>query len=539
MNRLGTKLGAVFLAAGWVACVPAGGGQYSNELATEEAEVVESSALSLTFAEAAETWEVPVDVLKAVAYLETNLEPAFGETEFDNQPEPWGLFALRGEELTLAAELSGYDVEAVKMETEANVQAAAALLSHYADQAEIDIALRPEPTQWGPAIELMGEIDMDLRPVHSESVLDHIRKGLAVPMADGTTMLIGRHAPEAVEGEIASSVNDLRDGTAVWRPSPNNSSRSGARPQFIVIHTCEGAYSGCVSWLRQTRSGVSAHYVVNEAGSEISQLVDENRKAWHIGARYRSSLNSGRLSHLNNRASNTYSIGIEHGGRSSQRTWSSGLITSSVNLVRRIANRHNIPKDRYHIVAHGRLQPESRTDPGPNWPWSSYLSRIAQGSTPPPPPPPTTPPPTTPPPTTPPPSATVITIDNTTSGRFRASNNWDASSWASGKVGSNYRFRSPGFTSDTAEWRIPVGTAGRYEVFARVPGNGYNTKAPYIIHHQGGRTVVNKNISREGGKWMSLGTYSFAAKDDWVVQLSRWTNGNGYLIADAIRFERR
>ncbi|MCK6546683.1 amidase, partial [Myxococcota bacterium] len=136
-------------------------------------------------------------------------------------------------------------------------------------------------------------------------------------------------------------------------------------------------------------------------------------------------------------------------------------------------------------------------------------------------------------------SGTVITVDNTTGGRFRASSNWEVSSWASGRVGANYRFRRPAERSDLAEYKINIPTAGRYEVFARVPGNGYNTNQPYFIHHRGGRTNVHRNISGRGASWVSLGTYTFDARDDWIVQLSCWTNGDGYVIADAIRFERR
>ena len=39
---------------------------------------------------------------------------------------------------------------------------------------------------------------------------------------------------------------------AVWRNSPNHSSRpSGAKGDetMVIIHTCEGSYSGCWSWL--------------------------------------------------------------------------------------------------------------------------------------------------------------------------------------------------------------------------------------------------------------------------------------------------
>lgn len=535
--------GAAFALA---ACVPSADGEYTGKLASEGAEIAESSPLAIIFDDAAEAWGVPADVLKSVAYLETKMVPALGEVEFDEQPKPYGLFAIRGEELILAAQISGFTDEQIKNDDLANVHAGAALLAHYADEAGIDPALRPEPMVWGPAIGMYGQLDAEFQTVYAQDVLRHVRNGVAVPTPDGQTLLIGRHAPDTEAEGINSEGQSIRAPGTVWKPSPNNNSRGGRSPRFVVIHTCEGSYAGCVSWLRNTRSGVSAHYVVNDRGTEISQLVEEQRRAWHIGARYRSRLNSGRLSSLDGQSSNTYSVGIEHAGRSSQPRWDQGLIDASADLVRGIANRHNIPKDRYHIVAHGRLQPESRTDPGPNWPWTEYLSLINGGAVTPPPPPPSNPPPPPmnppPPPTNPPPPSnppTIVTVDNTTSGRFRASSRWDFSGWASGKVGRNYRFRRAAETSDLAEWRVPVPETGDYEIFARVPGNGYNTSAPYIIRHGGRTTVVKRNMRNHGGAWMSLGTFRLEQKDDWIVALSCWTGGSGYLVADAVRIERR
>ncbi len=522
------------------ACVPAGDGQFGGNLAVQGAEVQESAPIAVVFSEAAQAWSVPVDVLKSVAYVETQFVPAEGEIEFEGQPEPWGLFAIRGEELLLAVQLAGYSAEDIKSEYEANIQAGAALLSHYADEAGIDEALRPEPMIWGPAIGMYGQLDAEFQPVYAESVLRHIRTGLAVPTEDGYTLIIGRHGSD-VAG-IGTGSQAIRASGTVWKPSPNHNSRGGKSPRFVVIHTCEGSYSGCVSWLRNSRAGVSAHYVVNDDGSEIAQLVEEERRAWHIGARYRSRLNSGQMSSIDGQSSNTYAVGIEHAGRASQPRWNDGLIEASADLVRGIADRHNIPKDRYHIVGHGQLQPESRVDPGPNWPWTQYLSLVNGGAVTAPPPPPPTPPSAPPPTTNPPPTGgvpSIVTVDNRTSGRFRASRSWDVSSWSSGRVGRDYRFRRPRETSDKAEWRVPVPEDGRYEVFARIPGHGYNTNAPYLIRHRGGRTIVHRNMQYFGGDWMSLGTYEFEEKDDWIVALSCWTRGSGYLIADAVRIERR
>lgn len=64
-------------------------------------------------------------------------------------------------------------------------------------------------------------------------------------------------------------------------PSPNYSSRNGSRVRLIVLHDCEGDYSGAISWFAQGRSQVSAHGVVREDGGEVTQMVRVANKAWH------------------------------------------------------------------------------------------------------------------------------------------------------------------------------------------------------------------------------------------------------------------
>src|SRR4030095_14945405 len=74
---------------------------------------------------------------------------------------------------------------------------------------------------------------------------------------------------------------------SIWRPSPtHNARRAGTIGQVgrVIIHDCEGSYSSCWSWLTNSAAQASAHYVVNESGSEISQLVRESDRAWHIAA---------------------------------------------------------------------------------------------------------------------------------------------------------------------------------------------------------------------------------------------------------------
>ncbi len=64
-------------------------------------------------------------------------------------------------------------------------------------------------------------------------------------------------------------------------PSPNASSRNGAPIERVIAHDCEGSYAGAVSWFKEPRSQVSAHIVLNEDGTEATQCVPFELKAWH------------------------------------------------------------------------------------------------------------------------------------------------------------------------------------------------------------------------------------------------------------------
>jgi hypothetical protein len=529
---------------GSVACVPLADGP-AGPIGAEVPEVEATSPSDDLFEASAARWDVPADVLRSLAWAETRFVAARGEVEHDGRPAPWGIFALRGAILEAAAAQASLPVDVVKTSEAAQIEAAAARLAALAEQEGLPDGGRADPLAWTPVVARFSGIeDEEMAESFAADVERVLRTGLIIPLEDGTSLVIDRHdpgaasRPEDANVAVGTSGQGLRAPGAAWRPSPNHNSRRGRRPELVVIHTCEGSYAGCVSWLRQRRSRVSAHYVVKEDGREISQLVDENRRAWHVGASYRSRLNGGRLAHRDGVSVNSLSIGVEHGGFARTRRFDPDMIEASAQLVRGITERHGIPRDRYHIVAHGRLQPETRTDPGPNWPWATYIARIAAGSS----APPSNPPPSNPPPSSPPPSnpsaGRVVTVDNPDDG-FEASRSWAPSSWAAGKVGRDYRFRAPAFVSDPAKYRARLPRGGRYEVFARVPGHGYNTKVPYLVFHRGGRTIVERNQRAAGASWMSLGTYAFAAGDLERVWVSCWTNGRGWIVADAVRFVAR
>ena len=78
-------------------------------------------------------------------------------------------------------------------------------------------------------------------------------------------------APQAVTADYPAPEVMYAGGgdypDAIWRASPNYSARpsgTAGKVAMVIIHTCEGGYAGCWGWLRNSASGVSAHYVVSE-----------------------------------------------------------------------------------------------------------------------------------------------------------------------------------------------------------------------------------------------------------------------------------
>ncbi len=130
-------------------------------------------------------------------------------------------------------------------------------------------------------------------------------------------------------------------------------------------------------------------------------------------------------------------------------------------------------------------------------------------------------------------------VDNTTEGRFAASAAWGVSSYSTQRFGADYRYAEPVSASDAAWYRFAVPETGTYRVDAWWPAlPGYSTKAPYVIVTPSGNQTVHVDQRYNGGGWRTLGTFTLSAGDENKVGVSRWTNGTGLVIADAVRLTR-
>lgn len=179
-----------------------------------------------------------------------------------------------------------------------------------------------------------------------------------------------------------NSVQSADYAPALWNPaaSCNYSSRNNTAITAVTIHTVQGTYAGCISWFQNCSASVSAHYVVRSNDGQVTQMVLEANKAWHVGTE------------------NPYTVGIEHEGYVNNASWyTTAMYTSSAALTLDICqsnaidplrtgwwpwlpstyyNQSSIPGSCTKVKGHQHYPNQTHNDPGPNWNWNYYYQLI-------------------------------------------------------------------------------------------------------------------------------------------------------------------
>ena len=170
---------------------------------------------------------------------------------------------------------------------------------------------------------------------------------------------------------------------ALWTAanSSNWSSRNGTSISAVTIHTIQGSYAGAISWFQNSSANVSAHYVLRSVDGQVTQMVLESDKGWHVGSE------------------NPYTIGLEHEGFVNDSSWyTAAMYQSSANLVTDITqsgyginplrtayfpwarttnfNQASIPGNCIRIKGHQHYPNQTHTDPGANWDWDYFFKLI-------------------------------------------------------------------------------------------------------------------------------------------------------------------
>ncbi len=332
-----------------------------------------TSSLEAAFADSAREYQVPVQLLKALAYVETRVSPTTGGSVNGGhgvmnlvERDDWKM-------LSRAAALTGVDAARLKVDPVANIRGAAAALRELGDKAfrqypELSAA---NVGDWFEAVSLYPGIDSaSVANEYAADVFVRLEQGFEQESLGGTVVLEPSVADWRQHSTVSARKDALGDypGIASYKQSPNY---TGGRTNYtyVLIHTTQGSYAGTVSWFLNSASQVSANYVVRSSDGQITQMVADGNTAWHA------------------ECYNSKSVGIEHEGFvAAPSTWyTTAMYTESAKLTRWIADRHGIPKDRTHIIGHYEVSSAcntgGHTDPGSGWNWSKYMALVL-GSTP-------------------------------------------------------------------------------------------------------------------------------------------------------------
>jgi len=153
-------------------------------------------------------------------------------------------------------------------------------------------------------------------------------------------------------------------------PSPNYSDKTRqTRVKFVIIHyTGMQSEIASIKRLKNSKAKVSCHYFINRKG-EITQMVKENKVAWHAG--------KSKWKNFNNL--NDSSIGIElvnKGHEFGYQNFSKNQITSLINLCKFLKKKYMIKKENF--LGHSDIAPLRKLDPGEKFPWKK-LSKFKLG----------------------------------------------------------------------------------------------------------------------------------------------------------------
>ena len=395
---------------------------------------IERAAYASHFARAYAAYpQIPRGTLESIAYVQSRwhnvrVEEAGDMGDHHHMPAAHGVMGLYAgdgfaDQVGEAAALLGVPMERVKSDPATNIMAAATLLGRQLRGKDVhDLeSLAPELARYAgySAQPGGGEIDDYARASFAFDVLlaqdrGVDEKGMVVPQtavawerAFDVPMLVKLQAPfvrldvegdrievdgfaidpvseqlvrkaSKTDGDGSLRAQSTDYGPAIWNPAHSsnyNASRS-ASVSAVTLHTAQGSYAGTISWFKNSSSNVSAHYVIRSSDGQVTQMVRNAHTAWHV------------------RNQNSYTLGIEHEGYVNNSSWyTTAMYNASAALVRSFCSKYsaiscasaykgapssgiNVLPTSVKIKGHQHFSGQTHTDPGINWNWASYYTRL-------------------------------------------------------------------------------------------------------------------------------------------------------------------
>jgi N-acetyl-anhydromuramyl-L-alanine amidase AmpD len=322
---------------------------------------------------AADEFQVPVEILKVIAQVETNwtqIGPGIDKG--------WGMMHLvennYANTLLEASELLNLNPQVLKDDPLHNIRGMAALLRNY------QYTLKEEPKQiedWFTAVkQTTGLATENLREAQAYRYFETLNNGIKSKSLWGELIII-----EAQDMDIKKKLNPENPYLL-----PAEKTKSPDYPPAILNLTeCNfaegrnheidawvnhwigvGTYAGAISWFHNCDAEVSAHFVIRSSDGEITQVVEVNNTAWHCGA-------SGYP------YNNSRSIGVEHEATiTNPELWNSmPMLQASASMASYFCNEYEIPKERNlpGINGHQDMPGTNTMCPG-NLPWLTWMSLL-------------------------------------------------------------------------------------------------------------------------------------------------------------------
>lgn len=326
------------------------------------------------FREAAQEFGVPVAILRAYAQVQSNWAQV-GESMYGS----WGMMGLIEQgnvtQITKAASLLGIPNDAIKNEARQNIRAAAVLLALYKKQSG---SSGNNYEDWFAAVaQLTGLTDADMRYSLAKRVFGVMQQGSKTISIWGEIIALSPDETVSIPSiESMGNISVLGNGTpdytaAIYNLTTCNfnSRPVGAGINYYFVHyIATGTYEGAISWFKNCTSQVSAHYVVRNSDGQITQVVDEAKRAWSQGVT----------------EYNDQGIGVEHEVLVTNLSmWDSQpMLTEAGKLCADVCTRNGIPKTRRSANGDKGIYGHSdvRATDCPNMTqlrWDNFLANVA------------------------------------------------------------------------------------------------------------------------------------------------------------------
>jgi len=140
----------------------------------------------------------------------------------------------------------------------------------------------------------------------------------------------------------------------------------------IVIHYTETLTLKAAEEEFNYKEDKSIHYIIDKDGFVVKGEVGEDETAYHAGCQPTRPKCEKSPDNCCVRGMNERSIGIElvNSGKESYPQEQTNVLAM---LVAEIAERHDIPIDREHIIGHDEVDPGRKVDPGELFQWSEFI----------------------------------------------------------------------------------------------------------------------------------------------------------------------